>query len=51
VLTGRDEAGSMLRWSFNDIKTDSFVWRGEISSDDGKTWKVQGENHIHRHRT
>ena len=51
VLTGRDEVGAMLRWSFNDIQTDSFVWRGEISHDEGKTWRLQGENYIHRHRT
>jgi len=50
VLTGHDADGAMLRWSFNDIKPDSFVWRGEISSDEGKTWKLQGENHIHRRR-
>jgi hypothetical protein len=50
VLTGRDVAGGMLRWSFNDIQVDSFVWRGELSNDEGKTWRLQGENHIHRHR-
>jgi hypothetical protein len=50
VLTGRDAAGAMLRWSFNDIQADSFVWRGELSNDEGKTWRLQGENHIHRHR-
>ena len=50
VLTGHDDAGAMMRWSFNDIKTDSFVWRGELSNDEGKTWRLQGENHIHRHR-
>lgn len=48
VLTGHDADGATLRWSFNDIKTDSFVWRGERSNDDGKTWTVQGENHIQR---
>jgi len=41
--------GAILRWSFNDIKADSFVWRGEISKDEGRTWQVQGENHVHRH--
>jgi hypothetical protein len=50
VLTGRDQDGAMLRWSFNDLQTNSFVWRGEISNDEGKTWRLQGENHIHRHR-
>ena len=37
VLSGRDEDGAILRWSFNDIKADSFVWRGEISKDESKT--------------
>ena len=50
VLSGRDEDGAILRWSFNDIKADSFVWRGEISKDESKTWQLQGENQIHRHR-
>jgi uncharacterized protein len=49
VLTGRDEGGGVLRWSFNDIKPDSFVWRGEISTDEGKTWQLQGENQVHKH--
>ncbi len=50
VLSGHDEDGAILRWSFNDIKADSFVWRGELSKDEGKTWQLQGENQIHRHR-
>ena len=41
VLLGRDVNGSMLRWSFNEIQADSFVWRGESSSDEGKTWRTE----------
>ena len=41
VLLGRDVNGSMLRWSFNDIQEDSFLWRGETSSDEGKTWRTE----------
>ena len=41
VLLGRDVNGSMLRWSFNDIQADSFLWRGETSSDGGKTWRTE----------
>jgi hypothetical protein len=48
VLRGVDEDGSMLRWSFNDIKADSFTWRGETSRDDGKTWKLEEEHHMKR---
>jgi hypothetical protein len=32
-----------LRWSFSEIKPDSFRWRGERSWDDGKTWKLQSD--------
>jgi hypothetical protein len=48
VLRGVDDEGSMLRWSFNDIKTDSFIWRGEKSRDGGKTWKLEEEHHMKR---
>ena len=41
VLLGRDVNGSMLRWTFNDIQADSFLWRGESSSDEGKTWRTE----------
>src|SRR5262245_50523312 len=40
VLRGVNEDGSMLRWSFNEIQTDSFIWRGEKSRDGGKTWRL-----------
>src|ERR1041385_7547666 len=40
VLRGRDEKGDSLRWSFNDITPNSFVWRGETSHDAGKTWHM-----------
>jgi hypothetical protein len=48
VLRGVDDEGSMLRWSFNDIKADSFTWRGETSRDGGKTWKLEEEHHMKR---
>src|SRR5438874_11800664 len=28
VLRDQDDKGALLRWSFNDIRPDSFVWRG-----------------------
>ncbi|MCI0415536.1 hypothetical protein L0222_22405 [bacterium] len=49
VLRGEDDEGSTLRWSFNDIKADSFVWRGETSRDSGKTWRLE-EKHLMRRR-
>ena len=48
VLRGQDGDGSSLRWSFNDIRRDSFVWRGEKSRDGGKTWKLEEEHNMKR---
>ncbi|HEX8650719.1 MAG TPA: hypothetical protein VF708_07745 [Pyrinomonadaceae bacterium] len=48
VLRGTDNKGAMLRWSFNDIKPDSFTWRGETSRDGGKTWKLEEEHYMRR---
>jgi hypothetical protein len=48
VLRGVDDEGSMLRWSFNDITANAFVWRGEKSRDGGKTWKLEEEHHMTR---
>jgi hypothetical protein len=48
VLRGVDDEGSMLRWSFNDITANAFVWRGEKSLDGGKTWKLEEEHHMTR---
>jgi hypothetical protein len=49
VLTGPDQAGAMQRWSISDIQTDSFVGRFESSNDEGKSWRLVGVNHMHRH--
>ena len=48
VLRGQDKDGSSLRWSFNEMKADSFVWRGERSRDGGKTWTLEEEHHMRR---
>jgi hypothetical protein len=50
VLTGPDQAGAMQRWSISDIQSDSFVGRFESSNDEGKSWRLVGVNHMHRHR-
>lgn len=49
VLRGKDDKGVLLRWSFNDIQPNSFVWRGESSYDGGKTWRLEEEHHMRRH--
>ena len=48
VLRGVDDDGALLRWSFNDITTNAFVWRGEKSRDSGKTWILEEEHHMTR---
>ena len=48
VLSGKDSDGSSLRWSFNNIRADSFTWRGEISRDGGKTWRLEEEHQLKR---
>lgn len=37
-----------LRWSFNDIEPDKFVWRGEESSDGGATFRLAEEMRLSR---
>jgi hypothetical protein len=37
-----------LRWSFNDIGPDSFVWRGELSTDGGVSFRVAEEMRLSR---
>jgi len=31
------------RWSFTDITPDSFLWLGEVSTDNGATWTLEQE--------
>jgi hypothetical protein len=47
VLRGVD-GSTALRWSFNDLKADSFVWRGETSRDGGKTWRLEEQHRMRR---
>jgi hypothetical protein len=48
VLETQDFGSGQNRWSANDIRRDSFVWRDEASSDDGKTWRLQAEYQMKR---
>jgi hypothetical protein len=48
VLHGQDADGKEARWSFNDIRPDSFVFRDEESRDGGKTWWLREEDHMKR---
>ena len=48
VLDTHDFDGTDTRWSINDFRPDSFVWREEESIDDGKTWRLTAEHHMKR---
>jgi hypothetical protein len=48
ILNGKDPDGTLMRWSFNDIKANSFIWRDEQSQDGGKTWRLTEEHHMAR---
>ena len=50
VLRGEGRNGALVRWSFNDLRDDSFVWRGEVSHDSGETWRLREENLMSRAR-
>ena len=48
VLRGIDTDGAQIRWTFMDIKDDSFTWHGEKSRDGGETWKLEEEHQMRR---
>jgi len=48
ILENDGADGLRRRWSFNDIRPESFVWRGERSTDGGDTWWLQAEYHMRR---
>jgi hypothetical protein len=48
VLRSRDTVGRESRWSFDEIRADSWVFRDEVSSDGGKTWRLREEDHMTR---
>ena len=43
VQLGTRHEGQLLRWSFLEITPESFLWRGEISPDDGTSWRTNTE--------
>jgi hypothetical protein len=48
VLETQDFGDNETRWSANDIRPDSFVWREEESSDGGKTWRLLAQHQMKR---
>jgi hypothetical protein len=49
VLETQDANSKTTRWSFNEVRRDSFTWRDEQSSDGGQTWRLKSEYHMKRH--
>ncbi len=43
VQIGKGAEGNLIRWSFSEITASSFRWRGEVSADDGTTWRLNVE--------
>ena len=41
VQLGRGDAGDLLRWRFTEIQPDRFHWLADVSSDEGRSWKLQ----------
>jgi hypothetical protein len=48
VLLSQNTDGKVSRWSFEDIRPDSWVFRDERSSDGGKTWRLLEVDHLKR---
>lgn len=39
IQLGRNASGDAIRWRFTQITPESFLWRGETSSDNGENWR------------
>ena len=35
--------GRPIRWTFSDIRADSFTWRGHVLEPDGFSWRLEVE--------
>jgi len=43
VQLGTRPDGNLIRWSFSEITPDSVRWRGELSADQGASWRLNVE--------
>jgi hypothetical protein len=51
VQEGTADSGALSRWSFTEIRPNSFHWKAEVSSDKGATWRLLVEVFAHRVRS
>jgi hypothetical protein len=50
LLEGTEADGTLDRWTFTEITTDSFTWTGYESKDGGATWPMIERMLVRRHR-
>jgi hypothetical protein len=50
VQVGAHAGGTPIRWTFTEIRPESFHWIGEALQPDAKTWKIEGEFRARRMR-
>jgi hypothetical protein len=43
-------AGRLIRWTFSEIRNDSFKWQGHALEDDGNTWRLEVDIRFKRAR-
>ena len=48
VQAGQFPDGTRIRWSFSEITSGSYRWRGERLEQDGKSWRLQVEFRAHK---
>jgi hypothetical protein len=48
VLLSQNTDGKESRWSLDNIRPDSWIFRDERSGDGGKTWRLREEDHMKR---
>jgi hypothetical protein len=50
VQIGTHADGTPIRWTFSEIRPDSFLWTGEALDGDGNTWNLQAQFRARRIR-
>lgn len=43
VQLGKGTGDNLIRWSFREITVNSFLWRGELATDQDATWRTNVE--------